>query len=144
MAGVRGGKGSCIDLFKLHHHQYPLQFLSPHAIAVRTPQSPRPGEVDITLVYKGSQFCINSPGKFLYISKLTLAICTMGWWLCVHIGTSSLSPLFTCIPALYMQPLAPDDNTFDHNFARIERLLRSHEDPENLRKVSAVWFTVYS
>lgn len=46
-----------------------LQFLSPHAIAVRTPLSPRPGEVDITLVYKGSQFCINNPGKFVYISK---------------------------------------------------------------------------
>lgn len=73
------------------------EFLSPHAIAVRAPQSPRPGEVDITLVYKGSQFCITNPGKFVYIT--------------------------------------PDENTFDHNFARIERLLRSHEDPESIPKV---------
>lgn len=72
------------------------EFLSPHAIAVRAPQSPRPGEVDITLVYKGSQFCINNPGKFVYIT--------------------------------------PDENTFDHNFARIERLLRIHEDSDNIPK----------
>jgi len=50
----------------------PTQLLSSNAIAVRTPQSPRAGEVDITLVYKGSQFCINNPGKFLYISELNL------------------------------------------------------------------------
>lgn len=41
--------------------------LSPNAIAVKTPISPRAGEVDITLVFKTSQFCINSPGKFLYM-----------------------------------------------------------------------------
>ena len=43
-----------------------MQFLSPNAIAVRTPLSPRPGEVDITLVFKGNQFCITNPGKFFY------------------------------------------------------------------------------
>ena len=47
-----------------------VQVLSPNAIAVKTPVSPRPGEVDITLVFKNSQFCINSPGKFLYIGEL--------------------------------------------------------------------------
>ena len=46
-----------------------LQVLSTNAIAVRVPQSPRPGEVDITLVFKGSQYCITNPGKFLYIGK---------------------------------------------------------------------------
>ena len=48
-----------------------VQYLSPNAIAVRTPQSPRPGEVDITLVFKGTQFCIANPGKFLYMCKST-------------------------------------------------------------------------
>lgn len=43
------------------------EVLSPNAIAVRAPQNPRPGEVDITLVFNGSQFCINNPGKFLYV-----------------------------------------------------------------------------
>jgi len=38
-------------------------------LACGVPQSPRPGEVDITLVIKGSQFCINNPGKSLYIGK---------------------------------------------------------------------------
>lgn len=61
---------SCCKLVCDHHSLLLLlQFLSPHAIAVRTPHSPRPGEVDITLVYKGSQYCINNPGKFVYISK---------------------------------------------------------------------------
>ena len=54
----------------LPHHQV----LSPNAIAVKTPVSPRPGEVDITLVFKNSQFCINSPGKFLYVGESCVGI----------------------------------------------------------------------
>jgi hypothetical protein len=73
-----------------------LQVLSPNAIAVKTPISPRPGEVDITLVFKNSHFCINSPGKFLYID--------------------------------------PDEVSFDHNFARLERLLRMPEDTDEIPK----------
>ncbi len=46
-----------------------MQLISPCAIAVKTPPSPRPGEVDITLVYQGSQYCINNPGKFVYLGK---------------------------------------------------------------------------
>lgn len=72
------------------------EVLSPNAIAVKVPQSPRTGEVDITLIFKGSQFCITNPGKFLYIS--------------------------------------PDDHTFDHNFSRLERLLRKQDDPEDVPK----------
>ena len=47
-----------------------IQVLSPNAIAVKVPQSPRAGEVDITLVFKGSQYCITNPGKFNYLSKI--------------------------------------------------------------------------
>ena len=56
----------------LYMHPLPfssLQVLGPNAIAVKAPQSPRTGEVDITLVFKGSQFCISNPGKFLYLGE---------------------------------------------------------------------------
>lgn len=72
------------------------EVLSPNAIAVRAPQSPRPGEVDITLTFKGSQFCMHNPGKFLYIST--------------------------------------DDQDLDHNFARLERILRNQDDLDNIPK----------
>eukprot|EP00731_Ephydatia_muelleri_P020397 Em0013g124a len=72
------------------------EVLSPNAIAVRAPQSPRPGEVDITLTFKGSQFCMHNPGKFLYIST--------------------------------------DDEDLDHNFARLERILRNQDDQDNIPK----------
>jgi len=43
--------------------------------------------------------------------------------------------LFFPLLLLILFFLAPDGNSFDHNFARIERVLRSHEDPDSLPKV---------
>lgn len=69
----------------------------------------------------------------MYISKS--AIEDLGVW-CAYIGTFfAITSIYNAFLFFVFKSPAPDDNTFDHNFARIERLLRSHEDPENLPKV---------
>lgn len=102
------------------------QVLSPNAIAVKAPQSPRTGEVDITLVFKGSQFCISSPGKFLYMGE---PHCPWGSW---------VQSYACCTVSMIVSPSPPDPDevAFDHNFSRLERLLRGPEDPDEIPKVA--------
>ncbi|KAI0989107.1 hypothetical protein GJ496_000327 [Pomphorhynchus laevis] len=42
------------------------EVISPHAMRVHTPPRHLPGVVDVTLSYKGKQFCRDSPGRFVY------------------------------------------------------------------------------
>ena len=45
------------------------EILTPGAIRVHTPSRHGPGIVDVTLSYKGKQFCRDCPGRFTYISN---------------------------------------------------------------------------
>lgn len=51
------------------------EFITPHAIRVQTPPKYVPGVVDIVLSYKGKHFCKGSPGRFVYVCKLTCSSC---------------------------------------------------------------------
>jgi len=46
-----------------------LQLITPHAIRVQAPARHIPGVVDVTLSYKGKQFCKGAPGRFVYVCK---------------------------------------------------------------------------
>jgi hypothetical protein len=43
-----------------------FQLITPHAIRVQTPPRHIPGVVEVTLSYKGRQFCKGAPGRFVY------------------------------------------------------------------------------
>jgi hypothetical protein len=50
-------------------YSVPLQLITPHAIRVQTPPRHIPGVVEVTLSYKGKQFCKGAPGRFVYTGK---------------------------------------------------------------------------
>ncbi|XP_011341442.1 transcription factor collier isoform X2 [Ooceraea biroi] len=44
------------------------EMITPHAIKVQAPTRHIPGVVDVTLSYKGKQFCKGAPSRFVYVS----------------------------------------------------------------------------
>lgn len=46
------------------------EVITQNAIKVQVPQRAQAGPCDITLAYKGKQFCRDMPGRFLYLRKL--------------------------------------------------------------------------
>ena len=45
------------------------ELITPHAIRVQTPPRHIPGVVEVTLSYKGKQFCKGAPGRFVYTGR---------------------------------------------------------------------------
>ncbi|CAD5113139.1 DgyrCDS2329 [Dimorphilus gyrociliatus] len=43
------------------------ELITPHALRVIAPQRHIPGVVEVTLSYKGKQFCKGAPGRFVYV-----------------------------------------------------------------------------
>ena len=54
-----------MTLFKWYWVQI-MQLITPHAIRVQTPPRHIPGVVEVTLSYKGKQFCKGPPQRFVY------------------------------------------------------------------------------
>lgn len=50
------------------------ELISPHAIKLQLPQRHTPGPCDVTLSFKGKQFCRDLPGRFVYTRKFLINI----------------------------------------------------------------------
>jgi len=94
------------------------ELITPHAIRVHTPPRHIPGVVEVTLSYKSKQFCKGSPGRFVYICKLTRLA---GYeWI-----SNAISPRSTAL----------SEPTIDYGFQRLQKLIPRHPgDPDKLPK----------
>lgn len=93
-----------------------IQILTPGAIRVHTPSRHSPGVVDVTLSYKGKQFCRDCPGRFTYISMFEIFLRKFYF-------------------ALFL--LAMQDPAIDYSLQRLSKLIpKNADDPDRLSKVN--------
>jgi early B-cell factor len=95
------------------------ELITSHAIRVHTPPRHIPGVVEVTLSYKSKQFCKGSPGRFVYICKLSVALSHSTFF---HHEKRPPSA-------------ALSEPTIDYGFQRLQKLIPRHPgDPDKLPK----------
>jgi early B-cell factor len=100
------------------------ELVTSHAIRVQTPPRHIPGVVEVTLSFKSKQFCRGSPGRFVYVCKLscnyTILYCDASLINCFSFGGGGT---------------ALTEPSIDYGFHRLGKLVPRHPgDPEKLPK----------